>query len=226
VDLLQLHSRIASTSSGKTPLSVADVTGPVADALDGLKREGKIRAAGFTGLGDPGAVLRAAESGRFDTVQAYVNVFNASAAYPGAAPAGEPDFAGLIPRAAATGLGVLAIRVLAAGAVSGSQRHANASAGGGSLVPGLSFDRDVDRSAQLAATIAALGLESAAELAIRFAISIAGVSTALVGFSSVDQVRDAVRYASRGGLAPAAADRIRALVGWANTSGQARAPLS
>ena len=212
VDLLQLHSRIASASSRKKPAASVDtVVGPIADTLNELKRSGKIRAAGFTGLGDPAAVLRVAESGRFDTVQAYVNVFNPSAAFAGAAPQGEPDFTGLIERAAARGLGVLAIRVLAAGAVSGSDRHGNASPTGGSLMSGLSFERDVSRSHHLGAPVASLGLESAAELALRFAISVPGVSTALVGFSSLEQVRDAQRFADRGALTPAGIASIRAL---------------
>ena len=210
VDLLQLHSRLAGSRTGKKPaLTVDRVLGPIVDAVDGLKRAGKIRAAGFTGLGDPPALLAVAESGRFDTVQAYVNVFNSSAAYAGAAPDGEPDFAGLIGRAAARGMGVLAIRVLAAGAVSGAERHANASPGGGSLMPGLGFDRDVARSDRVATSAAALGIQTPAELAIRFALAVPGVSTALVGFSSLDQVRAAVTYAERGPLTPVAVQAIR-----------------
>ena len=211
VDLLQLHSRIAGSRSGKKPaLSVELVTGPIAEILSELKRSGTIRAAGFTGLDEPDSLLRVVESGHFDTVQAYLNIFNLSAAYAGAAPGGQPDFAGLIGRAATDGLGVIAIRVLAAGAVSGADRAANASPGGGSLMPGLSFDDDVRRSGRPEAIIAALGLENAAELAIRCAITVPGVSTALVGFSGVAQVEDAARYAARGPLRPDAMERIRA----------------
>jgi aryl-alcohol dehydrogenase-like predicted oxidoreductase len=75
----------------------------------------------------------------------------------------------------------------------------------------MSFDDDVRRAHALADTAAACGLESDAELAIRFATGIAGVSTALVGFSSLDQVRDALRFAARGPLEPSADERIRAL---------------
>jgi aryl-alcohol dehydrogenase-like predicted oxidoreductase len=43
-------------------------------------------------------------------------------------------------------------------------------------------------------------LESTLELALRFALSVPGVSTALVGLSSVEQLEDTIRWSERGPL--------------------------
>lgn len=209
VDLFQLHSRVGAGPRERM-LPVETVLGPVADALDALRAEGRVRAIGFTGLGDPGSLHRVATSGRFDTVQAYVNVLNPSAAYPGTAPAGQQDFGGLIGHAAASGLGVLAIRVLAAGAVAGASRHPTAGPAGTALVTGAAYADDVRRMTGLSALTRELGLEGTVELALRFTLAIPGVSTALVGFSDAAQVRDALRFAARGPLADDALARLRA----------------
>jgi len=207
VDLFQLHTRVgADLGAGMLPADT--VIGPVAAALEALKTAGRVRAFGFTGLGEPASLARVAESGRFDTMQAYVNVINPSAAHVGTASANEVDFGGLIGRAAGAGLGVLAIRVLAAGAVAGASRHPIAGSTGQPLAGGgAAYEDDVRRASRLAALSTELGLEGTVELALRFAIGIPGVSTALVGFSDAAQVRDALRFAAHGSL-PADAVRL------------------
>lgn len=209
VDLFQLHSRVGPVAQDRT-LSVETVLGPVADALAALKAEGRVRAIGFTGLGDPPSLHSVATSGRFDSVQAYVNVTNPSAAFPGTAPAGAQDFGGLIGQAAAGGLGVLAIRVLAAGAVAGAARHPTAGPAGDALVPGATYAEDVRRAMGLAALARELRLEGTVELALRFALAIPGVSTVLVGFSDKAQVGEALRFVARGPLPGEAVERVLA----------------
>jgi L-galactose dehydrogenase/L-glyceraldehyde 3-phosphate reductase len=170
---------------------------------------GLVRFAGLTGLGDAAAVRRVIASGSFATVQSYVNALNPSAGFPGATGNGQ-DFAGLIRDAAAAGMGVIAIRVLAAGALSGTdQRAENAGNPGGTpLAAGGEFERDVARAHRLAGLASGLGLDSTVELGLRFVLSVPGVSTALAGVSNLDQLNDAVRWAERGPLTHEAADRV------------------
>jgi L-galactose dehydrogenase/L-glyceraldehyde 3-phosphate reductase len=207
VDLLQLHSRIGGGDRG---LPAQDVIDRVAGAMRAMVGEGLIAHAGITGLGETAAVLEVVRSRAFDTVQAYFNALNPSAGFAGAA-GGAQDLGGLIDEAAAAGMGVINIRALAAGAISGSNgRAANASpAGGGAMTPGGEFDADLKRAKALAVIARSLGHESTVELGFRFALAKPGISTVLVGFSDGAQLEDALRWVDRG---PLAEDAVGAIV--------------
>ena len=209
VDLLQLHNPIAAERDDRGRLTPDEVLDGVADALRRVRAAGLVRHVGLTGLVDPVAVRQAIGSETFATLQAYFNALNPSAGFAGAAGGGH-DFAGLIDDAAASGMGVLAIRVLAAGALSGStERAQNASSiGGAALVAGSEFEQDVARARDLAALAEGLGLESALEMGVRFALTKPGVSTVLVGYSDVQQLEQAIRWAERGTLPEEAVSRV------------------
>jgi len=199
VDLLQLHSRIGAGNDRSLP--PAEVAGAVASAMRTVIREGLVRHAGITGLGDTPAVLEVVRSGAFDTMQAYFNALNPSAGFAGAS-GGAQDLGGLIDEAARAGIGVIAIRVLAAGAVSASAERARLASpgGGGAMVGGGEFGADVERAAALKRLVADHGFESTVELAVRFAISKPGISTALIGFSDIYQLNAALKWVEKGAL--------------------------
>ncbi|MBX5491986.1 MAG: aldo/keto reductase [Chloroflexi bacterium] len=213
VDLFQLHNAIAAEADpGRGVLDVATVCGPVVEGLRALQAAGRTRYIGCTGLGETAALHQVVASGKFDTIQCYFNALNPSAGYPGHVPADGQDFAGLIDRAAAAGMGVLAIRVLAAGAMAATPaRHALAGAPGTPLAPGSTYERDLERAARLRQLAAELGLEGPVELALRCVLAQPRVSVALVGFSDAAQVVDAVRWAERGPLPAEAVARVLAL---------------
>ncbi len=192
IDLLQLHNSIGSAASGRM-LAVQDVLaqGGVADALDTLRSEGLIRFAGMTGLGEAPALHAVVASGRFDTVQAYFNMLNPSAAYPVPASFATQDYGRIIAFAAAQEMGVLAIRVMAGGALAGPQARSGHAAPdvGGELSQGHPYAADKLRAGELARLIG--GDRPLARTAVRFALDCDEVSTALVGFSSLDQVDEA-----------------------------------
>jgi len=142
VDLLQLHNPITrpgagalQTASGGS-VGLDAVQGTIAEGLQRVKERGLARQIGFTGLGETAALHDAVRSGMFATVQSYFNAVNPSAGYAGAS-GSEQDFGGLIDTAAGAGVGVIAIRVLAAGALAlQPERHANAGDPGSPLVGG------------------------------------------------------------------------------------------
>jgi aryl-alcohol dehydrogenase-like predicted oxidoreductase len=210
VDLVQLHNRVvAAPTDAEGALPLDAVRGPVAAAMRRLVDDGLARAVGFTGLGEAGAVDALARAGVLDTVQVYFNALNPSAGFAGAA-GGEQDFGGLIDTAAGAGLGVIAIRVLAAGALAArEERAAYAGGTGGALIAGGGYAHDLERARTVAATLAAtLGLEGPLELAVRFALSKPGISTVLVGFSDTAQLEEALRWAERGPLPDDAVRRV------------------
>lgn len=216
VDLLQLHNPIVPrgggamrTASGGS-VDPETVRGAIAEGLRRVRERGLARHIGFTGLGDTDAVHAIATSGAFETVQSYFNAVNPSGGYAGAS-GGEQDFAGLIDAAAGAGLGVIAIRVLAAGALAAAPaRHANAGDPGAPLVGGGEYAHDLNRARDLSWFATEAGLESTLEMAVRFALSKPGISTALVGYSDLAQLEDALRWAERG---PLPADLLDQIVG-------------
>ena len=207
VDLLQLHNPIVGkdnagaleTASGGV-LDLDTVLGNVAEGLHRAVRRGLVRHIGFTGLGDAAALHSLVATAEFATVQTYFNILNPSAGFPGAS-GGTQDFAGLIDKAAGAGMGVIAIRVMAAGSISASPvRHANAGDPGTPLVRGAAYSRDLERGHAIESLATELRAEGPLELALRFALAKPGVSTVLVGYSDLAQVEDAVRWTERGPL--------------------------
>jgi aryl-alcohol dehydrogenase-like predicted oxidoreductase len=214
VDLLQLHNPIAESDEAaavvqgsSSALGIEAVCGPVADGMRRLVSSGLVGHIGITGLGQTAAVRGAATSGAFATMQAYFNALNPSGGFSGAAGGGQ-DFAGLLGAAASAGLGVIAIRVMAAGALSAvATRHANAGDPGVRLAGG-DFGGDVDRAGAIRRLAADLGYDGPMELALRFALAAPGISTVLVGYSDRRQLGDALRWAERGPVLPDVVARI------------------
>jgi L-galactose dehydrogenase/L-glyceraldehyde 3-phosphate reductase len=203
VDVLHLHNPIRQPASeqGGPGLLADAVRGEVAEGFRVAVHDGIARHAGFTAVGETAALLAVLDDLAFETVQAYLNVLNPSGIMPGAS-GGEQDFEGLVTRAAERDTGVIAIRVLAGGALSGGpERHPVASAPPRPLVPDAAYEDDVGRARGLETVARELGMESTLELALRFALSVPGVATALVGLSSVEQLQSAVRWSERGALA-------------------------
>jgi len=215
VDLLQLHNTVRATTDPANPGIGGDDLAAAADAIGAVVREGLAEHAGFTGVGETQPLHAAASSGRFETMQSYFNAINPSAGHAGAS-GGAQDQAGVIDVAAKAGLGVIAIRVMAGGAMTGSDVRAPlASPGlGPALVPGNTMEYDVASAAARDALARELGLESALELSLRLVISHPGVSTALVGYSDMEQLESAIHWAERG---PLSEDQVRRVVEVAKT---------
>jgi len=214
IDLLQFHNPIIG--GGAAPLetpsggSVAlDAMAAVTEGMHEAVRRGYAAHLGFTGLGEAGVLNTLVSGGRYDTVQAYFNALNPSSGF-AAASGGAQDFQGLIDAAAGVGMGVIAIRVMAAGALSAKpERHPNAGDPGGPLTVGAGYQRDLARARHLETLAGSLGLEGPLELALRFALAKPGISTVLVGYSDVAQLQDAIRWTARG---PLPEDAIRHIV--------------
>ena len=194
VALLQLHNPVISQRDGRG-LAVEDILGPggVADALEALRGEGLIRHFGLTGLGETAALHAVIDSGRFDTVQAYFNMLNPSGWEPVPDDFATQDYGRLMVRAAAQGMGVIVIRVMAGGALAGPDSRTGVAAPtvGGALSGGHDYDSDVRRVEALRRRLEPVA--SMPRTAVRFALDCEAVSTVLVGFSTEAQIDEAVR---------------------------------
>lgn len=199
VDLFQLHNPIHESMAALDEVS---------EAMDRAVEDGLAEHIGFTGLGETALILRLLDQGPFETVQAYFNALNPSGVWAGAT-SGEQDFRGLIRKANECGVGVINIRVYAAGALAGDvTRHPSAGQVGGHPLAGAAYAEDVTRADRAARLAAEWDLESPLELGLRFALTAPGISTVLVGLSSIEHLEAALRWESRGPLGENAVDQV------------------
>ena len=213
VDLLQLHDHLSTERRGRA-VPVQTLLEALVPALDKLVEQGKTRLYGITALGETPALLQAIDSGALASAQVCFNLLNPSVAH--ALPAGFPaqDFGGLLLRARSRGVGAIAIRVLAAGALSGSEaRHPIAVPQVGPIASGPDYASDVRHAQRLRALVDAGHAASLVEAAIRFALGCDAVSTVLIGYSSLEQLEVAAASAARGPLSDAALAQLRELWG-------------
>lgn len=211
VDILHLHNPITEAGGGAA-LSAGQVLEDVVPAFDRLRRQGKIGFLGISAVGDTAALHRVIDSRAFDSAQVVYNMLNPSAAGPLPADYPAQDYAGLFDRTAAAGVGVVGIRVLAGGALSGStERHPIAGAAPEPIGSAVRYDADVDRARRLAPLVAEGFCASLAEAATRFALSHPAMGTILVGMATPRQFEDALAAVRKGPLPQAALDRLAAL---------------
>ena len=208
VDLMQMHNHVASSPEDGS-VSPEEATGQVAEALRELQDQGKIRFGGMTAVGETSALHRIIESGTLHSVQSVYNLVNPSAGT--TAPPGfdMPDYKNLIGRASDMGMGVLVIRVLAAGALSGeSTRHSVAVPSVAPIGSGRNYQQDQNRAESFRFLQQEGYLSSLVEASLRFALSNTGVSSVLVGYSSLEHLEQAVEFAAKGPLPTEAIARL------------------
>jgi aryl-alcohol dehydrogenase-like predicted oxidoreductase len=211
VDIFHLHNPITETEGGSS-LSVRQVLGDVVPAFERLRQQGKARFLGITAVGDTAALHQVIDSRGFDSAQVVYNMLNPSAAEK--LPANYPaqDYGRLFDHTKAAGVGVVGIRVLAGGALSGSaERHPIASPAPEPIGSALNYDADIDRARRLLPLVKEGFAASLTEAATRFALSHPAMGTILVGMATPQQFEYALAAAEKGPLPSAALERLSAL---------------
>ena len=217
VDLIQMHNHVESMAEGSS-VAPEEALGEVVDALRELCYQGKVRFWGMTALGETEALHRVIDSGTLNTVQSVYNLVNPSAGV--AVPSGfdMPDYGNLIERASVNGMGVLVIRVLAAGALTGEAvRHPVAVPAVAPIGSGREYGQDQARADGFRFLQHEGYAGNLVEASLRFALGNAGVSSVLVGYSSLEHLEQAVEFAERGPLPPEATARLPEV--WAGFTG-------
>ena len=211
VDIFHLHNAITLNGGGET-LSVDQVLDEVVPAFESLRQAGKTRFLGITAVGDTAALHQVIDSRAFDSAQISYNMLNPSAGAD--LPSGYPaqDYRRLFEHTHAAGVGVIGIRVVAGGALSGSaERHPIASPPPEPIGSANAYDTDLARANRLAPLVQEGFASSLTEAAIRFAIAHPAVGTILVGMATSDQFEQALAAVQKGPLPPAALHRITSL---------------
>ncbi|MEP6839902.1 MAG: aldo/keto reductase [Bradyrhizobium sp.] len=211
VDIFHLHNPITEQGGG-TSLSVRQVLDEVVPAFGRLRQQGKIRFLGLTGVGDTAALDQVIDAGAFDSAQVVYNMLNPSAAE--ALPANYPaqDYARLFDHTRQAGVGVVGIRVLAGGALSGSaERHPIASPAPEPIGSAMSYDVDIERARRLMPLVEQGFAASLTEAATRFALSHPAMGTILVGMATPQQFDDSLAAVQKGPLPQAALELLSTL---------------
>ena len=217
VDLMQMHNHVTQTAEGGS-VAPEEALGEVVEALRELRDGGKVRFWGMTAVGETAALHRVIDSGTLNTVQSVYNLVNPSAGTDVPSGFDMSDYGNLIGRASASGMGVLVIRVLAAGALSGeATRHPVAVPAVAPIGSGQDYGQDQARADGFRFLERDGYADSLVEASLRFALGNAGVSSVLVGYSSLDHLEQAVEFAAKGPLPPEATARLPEV--WASFTG-------
>jgi aryl-alcohol dehydrogenase-like predicted oxidoreductase len=195
VDLIQLHSAVTEVRGtyGGGSITPGDVLeeGGVLTGFKRLRQRGLVRFFGLNGFGDVEALRTVMATGEFRGVQAYHNILNPSAGRPVPAGFSAPDYGNIIATARENGLGVLNIRVLAAGSVVGTAPH--------QTPYGTTSEADMRRGARVREV---LGDDAGnmAQTGIRYVLMNPGVSAAEIGFARLEYIDEAVAAVDMGPL--------------------------
>lgn len=195
VDLLQLHNRIAQDGGANRTIGIDDVLNKAIPALDDLRAQKLTRFIGLTALGETPHILRAIESGRFDSAQVYYNLLNPSAARGMPPEWSGQDFGGVIEACKRHDMAIMDIRVFASGALATDERH-------GREVQ-LAADADLEtEKRRSAAVFRALGNRygTRAQTAVRFGLSNADVSCVVIGLAEPAHLEEAIAAQGLGPL--------------------------
>src|SRR5262249_38191521 len=192
--------------------SASDRCSVMVPAFERLRQQGKTRFLGLTAIGDTAALHQVIDARAFDSAQVVYNMLNPSAA--AALPANYPaqDYKRLLDHTVAAGVGVVGIRVLAGGALSGStERHPIASPPPEPIGSAMSYDADVLRARRLMPLVKEGFALSPTQAATRFAFTHPAIGTILVGMATSQQFEDALAAIQKGPLPSAALERLTTL---------------
>jgi L-galactose dehydrogenase/L-glyceraldehyde 3-phosphate reductase len=211
VDLFQLHNRITAVS-GEDSYSPEIIRDEIVPAFERLRQQGKIAFFGITAIGETAALAEIVDARLFDTAQVPLNLLNPSPA--GTIEPGLPahDFAGLLSHTKAAKIGVIGIRALAGGALSGSpSRHPLGSPVVAPIGSAADYQADVGGANRFLPLVREGHAESLVEAALRFVIADERVATMLIGLATIEQLDEAARAVAKGHLSRAALARVAEL---------------
>ena len=203
-DVMFLHNSVTlGVGGGERLTTVANVVEAVAPAFERLIAEGRIGHWGLTGIGHADALIHLLSNGpRPGYIQCISNLLDSAG---GLFQASEPPRPrDIIAAANANGVAVMGIRAVQAGALTDAIDRP--------LPEGHTELADFARAAPFRAMAEEDG-HTAAYLAHRYALSMEGVSTVVLGVKNRAELRECIAAEAAGPLDPAFMARINAAVG-------------
>ena len=124
IDLYQLHNRIEKVGTNEhfSAREIIQRKG-VLDSMEKLKSEGRIKNIGITALGNLEPIKEVISTNGFDTAQVYYNLLNPSSAFNKRDKWDDHDFSGIVDQCLKYDMGIMCIRIFAAGYLATDIRH-------------------------------------------------------------------------------------------------------
>ena len=196
VELYQLHNRIQNVSD-KNNFSVKDILkkGGVADAMEKFKSDGRIKSIGITALGDIDAINEVVLSDCFDVAQIYYNFLNPSASFSTQGKWNDQNFSNLIKNCKSKDMGLMNIRIYAAGYLATEKRH-------GREIP-ITFginETELNKRVEKINLIMRDVQGTKAQKALRYGLSNDDMSTIVIGLAEISHLEEALEGYELGSL--------------------------
>ena len=206
IDIFQLHNQIEPrepVSPLRLTLQEVVGTGGVLETMQQLKEEGLVREIGFTGIARHDVVRELFTDGRLATVQLVTNILNSEGEMGVAEDGPYRDHLEMVGLARSAQLGVFGIRPFAAGSLTAAVDR--------SLPADHPVAVDFAFGQQHLGSLTAETGSSLAIVAMRYALSVPGVSTVVTGAKNRAELDDAIAAAQAGPLPSALMERIATL---------------
>jgi aryl-alcohol dehydrogenase-like predicted oxidoreductase len=206
IDVFQLHNQIEPHEPvSPRRLTLREVVGPggVLEAMQQLKEEGLVRALGFTGIARHDVVRDLYADGRLQTVQLVTNILCSEGEMGAPGDTLYRNHLEMVRLAQAAGLGVFGIRPFAAGSLTAEIDR--------SLPADHPVTRDFALAQQHLGFLSAEAPHSLAFAAMRYVLSLPGVSTVVTGAKNRPELAEAVAAAEVGPLPSVIMERIATL---------------
>ena len=195
IDLLQVHNRVENIFDGSSSLTVEQMLGPVRKGLENVRKKGLVRHIGFTANGDPEALKEVVNAGFYESAQVYYNMINPSAGRKMSESWPSFNFRNIISECSVQQMGVMVIRVLAAGVLATDKRNGRES----EIIPMADIDSN-QRMAKKIWDVTQNEVGTDSQTAIRYALSNNSVSGVVVGLAELKHLDEACEAAQLGRL--------------------------
>lgn len=209
VDLLQLHNTVGH-SDRHGSIAADQLFTEVAKAFEKIRAAGKARFFGFTAKGEPDVLTQWVKSGTFNSAQIFYNLLVPSAGETPADNYPAEDYQCLLDTALENGVGAIGVRVLAGGALSGSEKRNPL--GMPVVIPigaNTDYAQDVKLALQFMPLIEEGVASSLTELAIRYVISNPALPTTEIGIANIEELQGAADAINKGPLSEEGLGRVR-----------------
>ena len=210
IDIYQLHNTLGRSDFRGT-LQFSQIMEEVIPAFERLRDSGKVRFLGFTAKGEADDINRLIHTGVFSSAQVFYNLLVPSAGEQ--TPTGYPadDFKMLLNTTRANGVGAIGVRVLAGGALTGTEnRHPLGMPVVTPIGSDTDYATDVRRGLAFTPLVEAGYAASLTELAIRYVISNPALPTTEIGIATIEELQYATAAVNKGPLSDEALQQIKA----------------
>ena len=207
IDLYQLHNRIEKVGTNEhfSAREIIQRKG-VLDSMEKLKSEGRIKNIGITALGNLEPIKEVISTNGFDTAQVYYNLLNPSSAFKKKDKWDDHDFSGIVDQCLKYDMGIMCIRIFAAGYLATDIRHGREI----SVTQGIS---EIEQKRRIEKLFELLKNEQGerAQLALRYGLSNQSLSCIVTGLSKIEHLDQIIEAESLGPLDEGIIEKINFL---------------